>query len=525
MRGEPVMSSSFPRARVIFDAAVELPPAERARLVQEACGDDASLRATVEQMLRANGESHAVLDGTPPLHVDRWHAGDSFAGHYRIAGLIGRGGMGEVYRAQDTTLGRDVALKVLPSSVAIDSAVLDDRLARFQREAQVLAVLNHPNIATIHGFENAAGVRALVLELVDGPTLADRIATGRLPLDEAVSIARQIAVGLEAAHDLGVVHRDLKPANIKLRTDGTVKLLDFGLAKIVESGRVADGSATSSPTITGRSSIEAGVLLGTAAYMSPEQAKGREADRRSDVWSFGAVLYEMLAGTRAFKGNDIADTHAAVLRAEVDWGALPVSIPAPIRRLLARCLDRDTKRRLRDIGEARIVLEDAQSAPGDEPTYQSRRAPSIAIAGIAIALAAAAAWYLKPAAPGEVTRLALMLPETLTLSSGDRSVAAISPDGAKVAFVASPPAVYLRLLSTGTTNPIRGTDGLGNLGEPVFSPDSDSLVFHASADGTLKRIPVGGGVAETLCAANFPYGMSWGEDGICSSNQARASCV
>ena len=282
-------------------------------------------------------------------------------GPYEIIAAVGAGGMGEVYRARDTNLNRHVAIKVLPAAFALDA----EGVARLRREAQVLASLNHSNIAAIYGFEasttstsSGRAVQALVLELVEGPTLADRIALGQVPVEEALPIARQIAEALEAAHELGIVHRDLKPANVKLRPDGTVKVLDFGLAKTLEPEGTIRGNATASPTITSPAMTAMGMILGTAAYMSPEQAKGRQADKRSDVWAFGAVLYEMLSGQRAFKGDDVSDTLAAVLRQDVDLTALPASTPAPVRRLIARCLERDVRRRLRDIGEARIVLDD-----------------------------------------------------------------------------------------------------------------------------------------------------------------------
>ena len=290
-------------------------------------------------------------------------------GPYEIVSALGAGGMGEVYRARDTKLARDVAIKVLPAVFVSDP----ERVARFQREARTLASLNHPNIAAIYGLEESGGTAALVLELVEGPTIADRIAHGPIPVDEALPIARQIAEALEAAHEHGIIHRDLKPANIKVRPDGTAKVLDFGLAKALEPVAVPGRDATASPTITspahlrqghgGQAMTQLGMIMGTAAYMSPEQAKGRQADKRSDVWAFGAVLYEMLSGRRAFKGDDVADTLAAVLRQDIDWTSLPASTPTSVRRLLARCLDRDASRRLRDIGEARIVLEDP-AAPG-----------------------------------------------------------------------------------------------------------------------------------------------------------------
>src|SRR5262249_49630492 len=253
-------------------------------------------------------------------------------GPYEIVAPIGAGGMGEVYRARDTKLDRDVALKVLPDSFVHDP----DRLARFQREAKVLASLNHPNIAHIHGLEESNGVRALVMELVEGEDLAQRLTRGAIPIDEALPIAKQIAEALEAAHEQGIIHRDLKPANIKVRPDGTVKVLDFGLAKALEATVTPNASASISPTITTPAMTQAGVIMGTAAYMSPEQAKGRPADKRSDLWSFGCVLYEMLAGCRTFGGEDVSDTLAHVLMKEPEWSALPATTPAPIRRLLAR---------------------------------------------------------------------------------------------------------------------------------------------------------------------------------------------
>src|SRR5262245_57232965 len=263
--------------------------------------------------------------------------------------------MGEVYRARDVKLSRDVALKILPIEFALDA----DRLARFKREAQVLASLNHPNIAAIHGFEESDGIRALVLELVEGPTLADRIAQGSIPIEETLTIGRQIAEALEAAHEQGVIHRDLKPANIKVRRDGTVKVLDFGLAKAVEPMPGTGASVTASPTITSPALTQMGVILGTAAYMSPEQAKGRPADKRSDLWAFGCVLYEMLTGRRAYEGEDISETLAAILRAEPDWTALSAATPDALRRLLRRCLAKDRKARIGDASIACIEIDEA----------------------------------------------------------------------------------------------------------------------------------------------------------------------
>ncbi len=276
-------------------------------------------------------------------------------GIYEIIASIGVGGMGEVYRATDTTLGRQVAIKILPDAFASDP----ERLARFEREARTLASLNHPHIAAIYGFEKSAGMHALVMELVEGPTLADRVAQGPISLDEALPIAKQIADALEAAHEQGIIHRDLKPANIKVRPDGAVKVLDFGLAKAMEPTGAMSPNVSQSPTITTPAMTQAGIILGTAAYMSPEQAKGRTVDKRSDVWAFGAVLYEMLTGRRAFEGEDVSDTLARILMKEPDWTALPAAVPPAVVTVLRRCLQKDRKQRVRDLGDVSLALEGA----------------------------------------------------------------------------------------------------------------------------------------------------------------------
>ena len=295
----------FTRARAIFESALETDDgADRYRLLRDACGDDTALRATVERMLKADEAPHALLDGGPVLTVDRWAAGDAFP-HFRIGELIGRGGMGEVYMARDLSLNRDVALKVLPADTA-NTPGDDDRMARLREEAHTLAALNHPNIATIHGLVEADGIRALVLELVEGQTLAEQLAAGPMPIDDAIAYARQIAGALEAAHEQGIIHRDLKPSNVKRRPDGTVKLLDFGLAKIVRP--VSSGGAAANHPRTACRSIHLARSSVLPAYMSPDQARGREGDRRSDIWAFGAVLFEMLSGERVFTGRDVPET-------------------------------------------------------------------------------------------------------------------------------------------------------------------------------------------------------------------------
>ena len=441
-------------------------------------------------------------------------------GQYQVLAAIGAGGMGEVYRARDARLGRDVALKVLPNGFALDP----DRLARFKREAQVLASLNHPNIAAIYGLEDADGIQALVLELVEGPTLADRIALGPIPAEDAFPIGRQIAEALEAAHDQGIVHRDLKPANIKLRPDGTVKVLDFGLAKAIDPADPISGSAIASPTITSPALTQMGMILGTAAYMSPEQVKGRAADKRSDVWAFGVVLYEMLSGQRAFKGDDVSDTLAAVLRQDIDLASLPASTPASVRTLIGRCLDRDAKRRLRDLGEARIVLDNPGPAASDMPapvnarTPQSlwRRAMPVALAAaLAAVVGIAAGWFAgrRPPTAPQVTRFLFQLPDGQSFGVGPRSLIALSPDGREIVY-ATQGGLFRRAMSAMEANAIRGTERFEMVTDPVFAPDGRSLLFYARSDRTIKRIAIGGGTAVTVCRAEAPFGISWTTDGV-----------
>src|SRR3954468_4446546 len=377
------MTDGWRRVDQLLQAALLRPPDERDRFLRQACAGDTALENDVRSLLAADEQAGSFLED-PAIHaaaraLAENQSGDahrtdpreparmalspgSRLGPYEISAQIGAGGMGEVYRATDTNLARHVAIKVLPETVAADA----DRLARFDREAKTLAALNHPNIAAIYGLERSGGTIALVMELVEGLTLADRTAHGAIPVSEALPIARQIAEALEAAHEQAIIHRDLKPANIKVRPDGTVKVLDFGLAKLVDpvaAGLQTGPSVTQSPTVTTPAMTHAGMILGTAAYMSPEQAKGRPADRRSDVWAFGAILYEMLTGTRAFGGEDIADTLAFVLTREPEWTTLPAGTPTPIRRLLSRCLEKDRKRRLADAADARLDVEEALTSP------------------------------------------------------------------------------------------------------------------------------------------------------------------
>ncbi len=432
-------------------------------------------------------------------------------GPYEVTTQIGVGGMGEVYEATDTNLKRAVAIKVLPASVAGDA----ERLARFQREAEVLAALNHPNIAAIHGLERSGATTAIVMELVEGPTLADRIAQGAIPLDEALPIAKQIADALEAAHEKGIIHRDLKPANIKVRPDGTVKVLDFGLAKAMDPTSAA-ASASVSPTITSPAMTQAGMLLGTAAYMSPEQARGKTVDKRADIWAFGAVLFEMLTSRRAFAGEEITDTIVSVISKEPDWPALPSSTSASVRSLLRRCLDKDPKRRLRDIGEARLALEGTfqtaapqttVTAPSSAPRRRLAWMAACAVAiGVIIALAIPAARYLREAPPPE-TRVDIVTPATV-----DPVSFALSPDGRQIVFVASGDGtsrLWLRSLASTTAQPLSGTEGATL---PFWSPDSKSVGFFAG--GALKRLDLGGGAPQTLAPATNGRGGTWNADGV-----------
>jgi Tol biopolymer transport system component len=434
-------------------------------------------------------------------------------GPYEVVAAIGAGGMGEVYRARDTKLDRDVALKILPDAFASDP----DRLARFEREAKTLASLNHPNIAHIHGLEESSGAHALVMELVEGEDLSQRIARGAIPLGDSLPIARQIVDALEAAHEQGIIHRDLKPANIKVRHDGTVKVLDFGLAKALEPSGASRADAMNSPTLTARAT-QMGMIMGTAAYMAPEQARGRAVDRRADIWAFGCVLYEMLTGHRAFKGEDVSDTLAAVLRQDIDWAPLPATMPAPIQQLLRRCLERDPKRRLRDIGEARLVLEspDADrvsaatvSAPvsvSARPRFGLMHAIS-AVLLIALIASFLVRWPANQATSDAATRVSVVPPVGVTLDLATWPVVAISPDGSKVAFAARSKGVsllYLRPLTEFEPRPLAGTEGAVN---PFFSPDGTWIGFFAEAK--LKKIPALGGPVVVLAEVADPRGGAW----------------
>ncbi len=434
-------------------------------------------------------------------------------GVYQLHERVGAGGMGEVYRARDTRLQRDVAVKILPEAFAADST----RRARFEREALVLASLNHPNIATIHGFEDADGIHALVMELVDGETLADRVARGPVPVSEALAIARQIADALDAAHERGVVHRDLKPANIKLTSSGLVKVLDFGLAKAV-AGDEAGPDAPNAATITAIATHE-GLIVGTPAYMSPEQMRGQPVDKRTDIWAFGCVLYEMITGRAAFARQTISDTIAAILETDVDWDSVRPTAPAPVWQLVRHCLAKDRRHRLRDIADARLRIDDIQSATADAAPATAVRGKRVwlwasAAVGLAVLTGVALASYFRAGSVSVAT------PAQFTLSfagqSPDvvvRTVPAPSPDGRHFVFIGSnekgAPSLWIRAIESAESRPIPGTEGAQT---PIWSPDGLWIGFFA--DGRLKKVAVDGGQPQTIASVPGFQDASWGSSGV-----------
>jgi eukaryotic-like serine/threonine-protein kinase len=442
--------------------------------------------------------------------------------HYRITEKLGQGGMGEVYRAKDTNLSRQVAIKVLPDEFAHDA----ERLARFEREAKLLASLNHPNIAAIHGLEEHEGKRFLVLELVEGQTLAERLHKGALPVEEALEVCRQIAEGLEAAHEKGIIHRDLKPPNVKITPEGKVKILDFGLAKaFYQQAPPVDPSR--SPTITEQMTAP-GVILGTAAYMSPEQARGRPVDKRADIWAFGCVLYECLTGKRAFQGETITETVAAILKSEPDWTLLPVDTPPFVRAVLRQCLRKDPSERLHDISDARIEMRESVSQPWEATTFPRRWSPRWSLAWAVLApmagafIAVALLWYFRSAPSLAILRSVIKLNPGQWLDGGrglferpTLPAMSVSSDGKFIVYSAiegkpgpeAKPRLYTRRLDQMEARPITGTEG----GISQFlSPDDQWVGFWA--EGKLKKVPIEGGVPVTLCDVEQPFGASWGRN-------------
>ena len=514
----------FRRLEAIYHDALRHEGEARSAFLRHACADDDVLRRDVERLLEKSESQHEFLD-KQALRIAAQLISDESTeligkqlGPYQIQARIGAGGMGDVHRARDTTLGRDVAVKILPAAFMSDA----DRRARFEREARVLASLNHPNIGAIYGLEEADGVRAIVLELVEGETLAQRLTRGPLPVAQALRIAREIADALDAAHEHGVVHRDLKPANIGLTRERTVKVLDFGLAKLVTAPaeQAADDALDGPKGALG--DTRTGTVLGTPAYMSPEQARGDPTDKRTDIWSFGCVLFEMLTDRTAFQGGTSTEILTAILERDVDWDALPVTTPANVRRLIARCLDKDTKQRLRDIGDARIELAEALTANAAANTPHllaraSRRTFWLLAAAAVVAVGAFGYQRLgrltsvsaRPASVGAVGRFVEALGEGRQL--GPAPSLAVSPDGRRIAYVAvenGTRSLYVRELDQISSQALAGTEGAD---QPFFSPDGQWIGFFAQSK--LKKVSVVGRAPVDICDALDPRGASWARDG------------
>ena len=528
-----VTDERWQRAKALFQAAIGRPSGERAAFVAAAAGDDDDLRREVEALLASAAvssglerlpladpavatavSSHAAADDE--TRVQATLTPGSGIGPYKVVGLIGAGAMGQVYRARDARLNRDVALKVLPDVFEPDS----DRMARLKREAQMLAALNHPNIAAIYGLEESHGRQALVLELVDGPTIADLIARGPMPLADAVGIARQIADALEAAHDKGIIHRDLKPANIKVTSSGAVKVLDFGLAKVWSGA--PEATFAGSPTLTAISLGERAVL-GTPAYMSPEQARGRVLDKRTDIWSFGCVLFEMLTGRTAFGGETISDTIARVLERDLEWDALPASCPPRIRDLLRRCLRKEPGRRLRDIGDARLELDEAGALtvqPADKGavgltnraivrSWLFRSTAAVALASLAIAIGALMFGRNAPVSQPTFRQV--------TFRHGSLRGARLARDGLttvySAAWIGTAPDLYVIRPESVQSGPL----GIPQAGIFSVSPKGELAVAlgcrlnWGECIGTLAQVPITGGVPRPL--AKDVHGADWSPDG------------
>jgi eukaryotic-like serine/threonine-protein kinase len=530
------MSKDTERIEELYHQALAKPKAERAAFLAEACGGDEALLRELQSMLDALEKAGGFMELPALGHVAR-QAGQAgsqlLAGHqlgpYRVGVLLGRGGMGEVYRAVDTRLDRPVAIKILPDLFA----GVPERLARFEREAKLLASLNHPNIASIHGLEEAEGKRFLVLELVEGKTLSERLSKNPLPMDEALGICCQVAEGLEAAHEKGIIHRDLKPANVKIDPAGKVKILDFGLAKAYQQeGSIQNLSESS--TLTAEMTRE-GVIFGTAAYMSPEQATGKPIDKRSDIWAFGCLLFECLTGGQAFHGGTITEILAAILKGEPDWQALPAAAPWKVKDLLHRCLQKDPRERLHDIADARIELREQMALPNKPLPVAQRFAPAWFIATgltallVGVLIGPAVMKYFKPATSQisqPVVRSPIRLEACYWLDGKrwsppygfdhpTRTAMAISSDCRFIVYSAvkenpgpqDKPRLYLRRLGQLEAKPIAGTEGGIN---PFLSPDDRWVGFWTGEK--LMKVSIDGGVPVTLCDVKWLYGASWAPD-------------
>ncbi|MEP6916491.1 MAG: protein kinase [Acidobacteriota bacterium] len=520
------------RIEELFHAAESLPSAERPAYLLEACAGDEDLRREVDSLLReaVSDDGHlagpALLAGGGLVAAfgPAIAAGQSI-GPYHVQSLLGSGGMGEVYRARDTKLGRDVAIKILPAAFVHHP----DRRARLEREARMLASLHHPGICGIYGIEEVNGILLLVLELVSGATLADTLQGGAerggrgLPLEHVMTITRQIAEAVELAHDKGIIHRDLKPANIKITPEGIVKILDFGLAKVV-TGDGAEPNLTLAPATS--DGERTGPVMGTAAYMSPEQARGLPVDKRTDIWALGCIVYEMLTGSAVFAGDTASDSIAKILEREPNWSILPESLSPSLRRLLFRSLVKDPKKRLRDIGEFRFevdaLLDDPASGVPDGSGAPvgalTRRLPWAAVAALVTAVAAVAAlaaWSLSPAPAIAPVRFAHILPPGQILNgSRGAHIVAVSPDGSQFVYSGAPHGLYRRLISEWDAAIIPGTEAI-EVSEPVFSPDGQSIAFFTIADGSIEQINLSGGAPQLVTRVKaIPTGIRWEPQGI-----------
>jgi serine/threonine protein kinase/Tol biopolymer transport system component len=518
-----------------YHAALAREGEARSAFLDEACANDEELRIEVEALINHDRQGSSFLE-SPALEVAARKIGNDSCGQeqsetskslsalqqigpYTILALLGKGGMGEVYRARDSKLKRDVAIKVLPDGFSRDA----ERLSRFRREAEVLASLNHPHIAAIYDLARFGELQFLVLELVEGETLADRLSRGPVPIDEALQFGKQITEALEAAHEKGIIHRDLKPANIKITTQGNVKVLDFGLAKVLD-----DEAARSSNMPTRATVTTLGSFLGTAAYMSPEQARSENADKSSDVWAFGCMLYELLTGCRVFEGESVGEILGEVLKTEPEWRRLPADTPDGIRRLLRRCLQKDQKRRFRDIRDARLEIEDILSTPPEsqpaEQLFRGRWQRPVLASGLALVTLIAAVTGVRtfrtfPAEPER--RFEISMPSTWDAIRNESVLAAISPDGLKIVFAATvggQSQLWLRSLDSVSARPLAGTD---RAEMPFWSPDNRSVGFFADAE--LKRVDLDGGSLQTLAHAEAGAGGAWSRGGtiIFSANPGR----
>ena len=546
--GLPDDRTNWKRVEELYLQALQRPSAERAQLLDSACKGDLELRREVESLLEAVEKDGMLLEGQALDIAARMAARSSRSSligrqlnSYQILSLLGKGGMGEVYLARDLRLERQVAIKVLPEAFTGDP----ERLARFEREAKLLASLNHPNVAAIYGLEISEGKRFLVLELVEGETLAERLSQGPLPVPEALEVCRQTADGLEAAHDKGIIHRDLKPANVKVTPEGKVKILDFGLAKaFYEQGAPVDPSR--SPTITEQMTAP-GVILGTAAYMSPEQARGKTVDKRADIWAFGCVLYECLTAKRAFQGDTITETVAAILKSEPDWTLLPLETPAFVRSLLRRCLQKDPNSRLHDIADARVEMLEGLSEPAEmmpvAQRFPFKRLLSVGAATLVIGLLIGGLVVMKYFKPAASPISQTVLRSSIRLESGHwldglrssthgaidqptRTAMALSGDGRFMVYAAvkenagpqDKSRLYLRRLDQLEAKPIAGTEGGIS---PFLSADDRWVGFWA--DRKLMKVSIEGGVPIALCDVPSPFGFSWGDDNQIVFSSARGS--